>query len=312
MSDHTIVVPEGTAAQRLDRYLAAALPDLSRTRIQGLIADGHVEVRGRTARAALRVGGGQRIDVHIPPPRPSRLTPEHRSLAVLFEDDDLLVINKPAGVVVHPAPGHETGTLVHALLAYAPQLAGIGGEERPGIVHRLDKDTSGVLVVAKNEPALRAVAGQLRDRTAHKDYLAVVVGYPQPAAGTIRLPVGRHPRYRQRMAVVAQGRAATTGYRTLETLSGHTYLRVQPETGRTHQIRVHLAHIGHPVAGDATYGRGDSCPGLERQFLHASRLVIRLPSTGQPTTFVAPLPDDLAAALARLRGTLERGAEVTI
>ena len=312
MSDHTIVVPDGAAAQRLDRYLAAALPDLSRTRIQGLIADGHVEVRGRTARAALRVGGGQRIDVHVPAPRPSRLTPEHRSLAVLFEDDDLLVINKPAGVVVHPAPGHETGTLVHALLAYAPQLAGIGGEERPGIVHRLDKDTSGVLVVAKNERALGAVAGQLQERTVHKEYLAVVVGFPEPAAGTIRLPIGRHRRYRQRMAVVAQGRAATTGYRTLEALAGHTYLRVEPETGRTHQIRVHLAHIGHPVAGDATYGRGDSCPGLERQFLHASRLVIRLPSTGQPTTFVAPLPDDLAAALARLRGTLERGAEVTI
>ena len=304
MSDHTIVVPEGTAAQRLDRYLAAALPALSRTRIQGLIADGHVQVRGRAARAALRVGAGQRIDVHIPAPRPSRLTPEHRPLNVLFEDDDLLVVNKPAGVVMHPAPGHETGTLVHALLGYAPQLAGIGGEERPGIVHRLDKDTSGVLVVAKNERALRAVAGQLRERTAHKEYLAVVVGHPQPVAGTLRLPVGRHPRHRQRMAVVAQGRAATTAYHTIETLAGHAYLRVEPETGRTHQIRVHLAHIGHPVAGDATYGRGESCPGLERQFLHASRLVIRLPSTGRPTTFAAPLPDDLAAALARLRGTL--------
>ena len=312
MSDHTIVVPEGAIPQRLDRYLAAALPDLSRTRIQGLIADGHVRVRGRAVRAALRVSGGARIDVHVPAPRPSRLIPEHRSLDVLFEDDDLLVVNKPAGVVVHPAPGHETGTLVHALLAYAPQLVGIGGEERPGIVHRLDKDTSGVLVVAKNERALRSVAGQLQDRTAHKDYLAVVVGYPQPPAGTIRLPVGRNPRYRQRMAVVARGRAATTAYHTIETLAGHAYLRVQPETGRTHQIRVHLAHIGHPVAGDATYGRGDSCPGLERQFLHASQLVIRLPSTGQPTTFVALLPDDLAAALACLRGTLERGAEVAI
>ncbi|MAG35753.1 MAG: RluA family pseudouridine synthase [Dehalococcoidia bacterium] len=311
MSDQTIVVPDGIAAQRLDRYLAAVLPDLSRTRVQGLIADGHVQIRGRSPRASQRVASGQQIDVHIPAPRPSRLTPERLPLDVLFEDEDILVVDKPAGMVVHPAPGHETGTLVHALLAHVPDLAGIGGEQRPGIVHRLDKDTSGVLVVAKNEPALHAVAGQFRDRVAQKDYLAVVVGHPQPAAGIVKAPVGRHPKHRHRMAVVASGRDATTRYGTIESLDGHAYLSVHPETGRTHQIRVHLAYIGHPVAGDTTYGRAGSCPGLKRPFLHASRLVIRLPSTGQPTAFEAPLPSDLAAVLAALSNIPGNQAGVT-
>ena len=301
MNQHVVVVPPDAPPQRLDRFLSEALPEMSRSRIQALIAAGHVTIAERQPRPARRVVSGERVVVHIPPPRPSHLVPEHHPLDMLYEDADLLVVNKPAGMVVHPAPGHATGTLVHALLGRLPDLAGIGGELRPGIVHRLDKDTSGVLVVAKNEPALRAVAAQLKERTIQKAYLALVVGHPEPPAGVVCAPVGRHPKWRKRMAVVPHGRDASTAYHTLEQLPGHAYLRVQPHTGRTHQIRVHLASVGHPIAGDPIYGRGAAPSRLTRLFLHAHQLTIQMPVSEQSATFEAPLPSDLATVLAALR-----------
>jgi 23S rRNA pseudouridine1911/1915/1917 synthase len=293
-----IVAPE-EAGQRLDRYLAQRLPDLSRTRIQDLIADGAVTVRGKTARPATRVSAGEVIEVVVPPPVAVRLEPEAIPLDVVYEDADLLVINKPAGLVVHPAPGHAGGTLVNALLARCPDLAGIGGELRPGIVHRLDKDTSGLIIVAKHDRAHQFLAAQLKERRIDKRYLALVDGAPASESGTIDAPIARDPRHRQRMAVVAGGRPAVTHFRVRRRYARHTLLECRPVTGRTHQIRVHLAAIGCPVAGDRVYGRKEPTLPLDRHFLHAARLTFTLPS-GQTRTFEAPLPPDLQRVLDRL------------
>lgn len=293
---YTVLTPE----PRLDRYLAEVSGDLSRSRIQQLIAQSLVTVNDGAGRAAAKLRPGDRIVVQVPPPSPLALTPEAIPLAIVYEDDDLAVIDKPAGLVVHPGPGHPAGTLVNALLSHCPDLAGIGGVQRPGIVHRLDRDTSGLIVVAKNQRAHESLSQQIKGRLVTKRYTALVRGVPLPAEGTIRAPIGRDPRHRQRMAVTADGRQATTHYRVVERLGAYSLLDVHIETGRTHQIRVHLAYLGHPVVGDATYGGGQAA-GLRRQFLHARLLGFRLPSSGEYREFQSPLPNDLQEVVTALR-----------
>jgi len=264
-----------------------------------------VTVDGRLpTKGGLALGPGARVRVSIAPPRPSALEPEAIPLRIIYEDEDLLVVDKPPGMAVHPSAGHEQGTLVHAVLAHCPDLSGIGGEARPGIVHRLDKDTSGLIIVAKNDAAHVSLARQLKERRVEKTYLALVEGRMKPAQGVIEAPLGRHPVQRKKQAVVARGREARTRYRTLREVDGRSLLEVRPETGRTHQIRVHLASIGHAVAGDALYGRAGAPPGLRRQFLHAQRLAFAHPRTGERLELEAPLAEDLQAVLDALaRGT---------
>ncbi len=244
---------------------------------------------------------GDRIEVVIPPVVPTALEPEPIPLAIVYEDEHLLVVDKPAGMTVHPGAGRQTGTLVHAVLAHCPGLAGIGGEHRPGIVHRLDKDTSGLLVVAKNDAALRRLQAELQARRIRREYLALVHGSVAQPEGTVDAPIGRDPRHRTRMAVSASGRRAVTRYRVMERLPGTTLLEIRLETGRTHQIRVHCEHIGHPVVGDPVYARRPNPWGMRRQALHARRLAFAHPVSGREMAFDAPLPPDLEAALGLLR-----------
>lgn len=284
---------------RLDTFLAAHSDRLTRSRVQRLIADGHVTVDGLAAKASTRLRAGQRVHVTIPPPEPSRLVPQPMPLDVVYEDQDLMVIDKPAGLTVHPAPGHRDQTLANAVLAHVPSLEGVGGSLRPGIVHRLDKDTSGLLVVAKNEAAHAHLAAQFKERRVTKAYLALVHGRVSQSEATIEAPIGRHPRNRKRMAVVDNGRQATTPYTVVTLFEHHTLVEARPTTGRTHQIRVHLASVGHPLAGDATYGKAD--PPLERHFLHASLLGFRLPSSDEYVEHRSELPSDLRAFLDSLK-----------
>ena len=280
---------------RLDRYVCERLAELSRTRIQKLIADGYITVNEQIAKAGLKLNAGDRLKVILPPPPPSPLTPEAIPLNIIYEDDDLLVIDKPAGLTVHPAPGHPAHTLVNAILARFPRLAALSDSLRPGIVHRLDRDTSGVMVVAKNSLAQTKLVEQFKSHSVAKAYLVLVKGRLTPENGVIEAPIGRDPRDRKRMAVVAKGREARTEYRVIKYIGDYTLLEVMPETGRTHQIRVHFAAIGYPVVGDKVYGV--KSPFLSRQFLHASRLGFRLPSTGKYMEFKSELPSDLAQAL---------------
>lgn len=294
----------GPDAKRLDVFLTTCLPEFSRSRLQGLIKDGFVRVNGKMAsKAGLTLEAGDRVEVRIPPPAPTDLLPEAIPLDILFENEDVLIINKPAGMVVHPSPGHERGTVVHAALGHVPDLEGIGGEERPGIVHRLDKDTSGLLVIAKNERAHRWLQDQFRQRTVEKVYLALVDGRPPTPSGRVEAPIGRNTTHRKLMAVVPliKGREAVTEYHTVESFPTHTLLEVHPLTGRTHQIRVHLAFLGCPVTGDTVYGRRKPTLPLTRHFLHAARLKITLPGESAPRQFEAPLPEELRQALALLR-----------
>jgi 23S rRNA pseudouridine1911/1915/1917 synthase len=294
-----LTVSEGD--ERIDRYVAQQRPDLSRAYVQKLIDDGLVTVNGRGVRASYRVRVDDHIALRIPPPALLAAQPEAIPLAIIYEDADVLVIDKPAGLVVHPAPGHASGTLVNAVLAHSPEMRSTGEDaERPGIVHRLDKDTSGLLVVAKNELSLRFLSSQFKERTTEKTYIALLHGHLSPARGEIDAPIGRDPRFRQRMAVVAGGRSAQTGYRVIRYAGAFTLVEAMPHTGRTHQIRVHFASIGHAVAGDPVYGRRQPLPGLTRQFLHATRLRIRLPSSGELHEFSSPLPADLAAVLSKM------------
>jgi 23S rRNA pseudouridine1911/1915/1917 synthase len=282
--------------ERLDVFVARRLPELTRSRVRRLIDAGHVTVGGRPpTKAGLALEAGQRVRVTLPRPEASTLEPEPLPLRIVYEDADLLVVDKPPGLAVHPSPGHARGTLVNAVLAHCPDLSGIGGEGRPGIVHRLDKDTSGLIIVAKNDAAHLSLARQLKERQVEKTYLALVEGRVEPPEGLIDAPVGRHPVHRRKQAVVERGREARTRYRVLREVDRRSLLEVRPETGRTHQIRVHLAHIGHPVAGDPLYGRAH--PLLTRQFLHAQRLAFRHPRTGQRIELTAPLPEDLARAV---------------
>jgi len=302
------------AGTRLDRWLAARFPELSRTRLQALVETGKVTVAGQPRRAAYRVRAGERVAVEIALPEPQRLAPEPVPLSIVYEDADLLVVDKPAGMVVHPGAGHASGTLAAALLAHAPSVAGVGGQGRPGIVHRLDKGTSGLLVVAKSPRAYEALVRQLAARRVSRRYLALVHGEVKPSRGVIEAPIGRHPRDRTRMAIrpEGEGKAALTSYTVLERFAGVSYLEAKLGTGRTHQIRVHLASLGHPVLGDATY-RGRSTPrirdpilsglvdGLAGVALHAAALSFFHPVTGQPLDFASPLPDRISRLLSHLR-----------
>jgi len=284
---------------RLDRFLAEQVADLSRSAVRRLIDSAQVTVNGEPAKASYKVRLGDVVVACVPQPEPIEPAPEAIPLGIVYEDQALIVVDKPAGMVIHPAPGHQSGTLVNALLAHCPDLAGYAGDARPGIVHRLDRDTSGLILVAKNEHVRRALQRQFKARQVRKVYVALLEGHVQPAHGRIEAPLGRDPRHRQRMAVVPGGREAITEYRLLASFAGGGYslVEAEPKTGRTHQIRVHLASIGHPVVGDRIYGRRRTRLPIPRQFLHAQRLGFTHPLTGQPLEFEAPLPDDLAAVL---------------
>jgi len=288
-----------TPGSRLDVHLGGCLPELSRAAIQKLILAGLVTVNGQAGRAGYRLRQGDIIDVTLLPPEPSHLTAETIPLDIIYEDADVLVLNKPAGLTVHPAPGHPGGTLVNALLGYLPAVTDAGDPARPGIVHRLDKDTSGVMVAAKNARAHTQLMQQFKAHTVNKVYLVLVRGRLKPDRGVVQGAIGRDPANRQRMAVVARGREAVSHYTVIEHLAGYSLLEVKLETGRTHQIRVHLKAIGFPVIGDAKYGvAADFCP---RQFVHAANLGFELPSSGEYREFSAPLAPDLEQALEVLR-----------
>jgi 23S rRNA pseudouridine1911/1915/1917 synthase len=292
------------AGKRLDAWLADSQPDLSRARWQALIKSGAVTVNGRPAKPNCKLSEADRIEWTIPPPVATETLAEDIPLQVLFEDRHIIVVNKPAGLVVHPAAGNRSGTLVNALLHHCKDLSGIGGEERPGIVHRLDKDTSGVMVAAKTEQAMTELARQFKDRETEKEYLAIVRGVPEPPTGRVDAPIGRHPIHRKKMAVnVRHSRHAVSNYQVLEDFKQAALLRVRIETGRTHQIRVHMAHLRHPIVGDTLYGRpgGPDAIRAERQMLHAAKLSIAHPDTGERLYFSAPLPPDMEDLLARLR-----------
>jgi len=295
---------EGGNAERLDKFLVTCLPEFSRARLQGLIADGFVSVNGILAKkSGQTLEPGSEIEVRIPPPVPSGLTGEDIPLDIIYENDDLIVVNKPAGMVVHPAAGHASGTLVNAVLGYDPDLEGIGGEERPGLVHRLDKETSGLIILAKNERAHNWLQDQFRLRTVEKTYLALVDGKPPTPAGRVEAAIGRDPKQRKKMAVRSpgKGREAVSEYKTLETFKEHTLLEFHPLTGRTHQIRLHCAFLGCPIVGDSIYGRRNPSVDIDRHFLHAYRLKILLPNEKEPRTFEAELPDELKNALEEVK-----------
>ncbi|WIG96944.1 RluA family pseudouridine synthase [Myxococcus sp. SDU36] len=304
--------PPEARGERVDQYLARAFPDLTRSRIHGLIEAGHVLSDGQPAKPARRLRGGELLVLHIPAPVPAVPLAEELPLALLHEDRDLVVVDKAAGMVVHPGAGHASGTLVNALLHRVKDLAGVGGELRPGIVHRLDKDTTGCLVVAKNEQALVALQKAFKTRAVEKTYLALVHGVP-PAEGRIETLYGRHPIHRQRFTgKVKEGKNAVTVYRVLEAFEGAALVEVDLLTGRTHQIRVHLSEAGHPLLCDALYGAGRKPKGaaaqaqerLGRQALHAWRLSFAHPRTGKVLKLEAPIPADLEAALTLLRATV--------
>jgi 23S rRNA pseudouridine1911/1915/1917 synthase len=284
------------AGQRLDRALAQLLPAFSRARLQTLIKDGLVTVNGKTARPRDAVRVGDVVEVREPEVEKGDAQPETIPLEILFEDDDLLVLNKPAGLVMHPGAGHQQHTLVNALLAHCKNLSGIGGKERPGIVHRLDKETSGALVVAKNDATHRELSKQFAARTMGKIYLALVAGTPRKTTGVIDKAIERHPVHRQRMSIARrQGRSAKTEYRVLRSGGGVSLVECRLHTGRTHQIRVHLHDLGHPVLGDKLYG-GKRAGNFPRQLLHAWKLTFRHPHSGEEMTFEAPIPADFAEA----------------
>lgn len=293
------------APERLDKFLVGRLPEFSRSRLQGLIEDGFVDVDGSPARkSGQMIEPGQRVIIRIPPPAPVGLIPEDIPLDIIFENDDLIVINKPAGMVVHPAAGHASGTLVNAVLGYDPDLEGIGGEERPGLVHRLDKETSGLIVLAKNERAHRWLQDQFRLRHVVKTYLALVDGRPPTPSGRVEAPIGRDPSHRKKMAVrpSGKGREAVSEYKTLETFRAHSLLEFHPLTGRTHQIRLHCAFLGCPIVGDKIYGHKNPSVEIKRHFLHAHRLKIALPGEKHARTFEAALPEELRVVLEEVGG----------
>jgi len=298
-------VPPEARGERLDAHLARAFPDLSRARLRQLLEQGRLTVSGRPAsKPALRLKGGEEVALDVPPPAPAEPQPQDLPLRVLHEDADLLVLDKAAGMVVHPAAGHADGTLVNALLHRVKDLRGVGGELRPGIVHRLDRDTSGCLVVAKHEQALRALQKAFAGRSVHKRYLAIVHGVPRAAKATLDTPYGRHPTQRKKFTgKLEAGKRAVTAYEVRERFgSAAALLEVELHTGRTHQVRVHLAEAGHPLLGDALYGRRRT-EVIGRQALHAWKLDFPHPRTGARMAFEAPPPPDFTAALDALRRT---------
>ena len=293
-----LIFKADASGERLDKFLDRHCPDLSRSRLQVLIAQGCVVVDGSAAKQSTRLRQCQIVELRIPEPAASGLTPQRIPLNIAYEDAHLLVVNKPAGLTVHPAPGHSDNTLVNAVLALCPDLQGIGGSIRPGIVHRLDKNTSGLMVVAKNEGAHKRLAEQLKRRAFTKVYTALVHGSVSPDEAIIDAPIGRAHSDRKRMAIVQGGRDATTRYRVMRRFAAHTLVEARPATGRTHQIRVHFASLGYPLVGDATYGKPH--PRLNRHFLHASKLGFRHPADNEYREFSAPLPPELQAFLQSL------------
>ena len=305
-------VPPSAAGSRADRFIPDASA-LSPAYVQRLIGEGRLRADGRPLKANTMLQPGARLEFDVPPPAPDEVLPERIPLEVVYEDDDLLIVDKPAGLVTHPAPGHSGGTLVNALLARqgGGGLGGIAGIERPGIVHRLDRDTSGLIIVAKHDAAQSNLMAQLRARRVKKEYLALVGGSVAAAVGRIEAPIGRDPQRRMRMAVVPDGRPAITGYRVRERFEAWTLLELELVTGRTHQIRVHLASIGHPVAGDPLYATGlvrRGPHGLARLFLHSWRLELLAPSADRLIRAAAPLPPELETVLGRLREKTARSA----
>jgi 23S rRNA pseudouridine1911/1915/1917 synthase len=295
---------QGHSGLRLDKFLVAQLPDFSRSQLQNLIKDGQVRVNGSpVTKTGFLVENQHQVEIQLPEPVSTELIPENIPLDIIFENDHLMVINKPAGMVVHPAAGHSTGTLVHAALAHAPDMDGINGEQRPGVVHRLDKDTSGLIMMAKNDKAHRWLQNQFRARKVRKVYLALVDGHPPTPTGRIEAPIGRDSAFRRRMAVVSQskGRESVTEYLTIERYHEFSYLEAHPLTGRTHQIRIHLAFVGCPIVGDTLYGHRHPTVPIKRHFLHAARLKVQLPGEDEERTFEAPLPTELEDALRWVR-----------
>ncbi|MCH8831947.1 MAG: RluA family pseudouridine synthase [Chloroflexi bacterium] len=284
---------------RLDQFLALQDTQLTRAQLHRLIVQGQVLLNGRSAKPAQKVRSGDLVSLTIPPPRVTDVVPQWMPLTLVYQDSDIVVIDKPAGLSVHPGPGHPDQTLVNGLLARCPDIQGVGGAIRPGIVHRLDKDTSGLMMVAKNHHAHQELSNQIKDRRVTKGYMALTTGVVSPDAGIIDQPIARDPRHRKRMAVVAGGRESRTRYRVVENPSGYSLLELVLETGRTHQIRVHLAHLGHPLLGDGVYGKAS--PILDRHFLHAYLLGFQHPRTGEALEFRAELPPDLAGVLDDLR-----------
>jgi 23S rRNA pseudouridine1911/1915/1917 synthase len=291
----------GADGERIDALLPRLVPTLTRSGAQKLLEDGAVLVNGAPVRKNYRTSAGDRIELTLPDPEETAVAAQDIPLDVVYEDDDVIVVNKPRGMVVHPAPGHPDGTLVNALLAHCgDSLSGIGGEKRPGIVHRIDRDTSGLIIAAKNDAAHRGLAAQLADHSMFRIYEAVVVGTLREDSGTVDAPIGRHPTDRKRMAIRADGRRAVTHWTVLARYRGYTHVRCRLETGRTHQIRVHLAHIGHPIAGDPVYGRKKPETRLAGQCLHARELEFTHPRSGTRVHLTCPLPAYFLEFLARL------------
>ncbi len=293
---------EESKNQRLDAFLASSLDGLTRSQATRLIESGEVAVNGRAVGKSYKLAGGEDIAVTLPEPEPVEAVPQDIPLDVVYEDADVIVVNKPSGMVVHPAPGHPDGTLVNALLYHcAGTLSGIGGALRPGIVHRIDRDTSGLIIAAKNDAAHQYLSAQLADHTLARTYECIVVGALREDRGTVDAPIARHPTDRKRMAVVAGGREAVTHWEVIARYPGYTHVRCRLETGRTHQIRVHMAYIGHPILGDTVYGAKKEVPGLTGQCLHAVGLRFLHPRTHEVVELSCPLPDEFTRMLQKIR-----------
>ena len=293
---------EESKNQRLDAFLASSLDGLTRSQATRLIESGEVAVNGRAVSKSYKLAGGEDIAVTLPEPEPVEAVPQDIPLDVVYEDADVIVVNKPSGMVVHPAPGHPDGTLVNALLSHcAGTLSGIGGALRPGIVHRIDRDTSGLIIAAKNDAAHQYLSAQLADHTLARTYECIVVGKLREDRGTVDAPIARHPTDRKRMAVVAGGREAVTHWEVIARYPGYTHVRCRLETGRTHQIRVHMAYIGHPILGDTVYGAKKEVPGLTGQCLHAVGLRFLHPRTHEVVELFCPLPEEFTRMLQKIR-----------
>ena len=293
---------EESKNQRLDAFLASSLDGLTRSQATRLIESGEVAVNGRAVSKSYKLAGGEDIAVTLPEPEPVEAVPQDIPLDVVYEDADVIVVNKPSGMVVHPAPGHPDGTLVNALLYHcAGTLSGIGGALRPGIVHRIDRDTSGLIIAAKNDAAHQYLSAQLADHTLARTYECIVVGALREDRGTVDAPIARHPTDRKRMAVVAGGREAVTHWEVIARYPGYTHVRCRLETGRTHQIRVHMAYIGHPILGDTVYGAKKEVPGLTGQCLHAVGLRFLHPRTHEVVELSCPLPEEFTRMLQKIR-----------
>lgn len=302
METRTLQVNPEDTGTRLDAWLAGQLPDVTRSAAARLCEEGRVTAAGKPLAKNYRLGGGEAVSVTLPDPEPVDVAPQDIPLDVVYEDSDVIVVNKPKGLVVHPAPGHPDGTLVNALLHHCgDSLSGIGGEKRPGIVHRIDRDTSGLIIAAKNDAAHLALAAQLADHTLARTYECLSVGSFRQDSGTVDAPIGRSRSDRKKMAVVAGGRPAITHWEVLARYPGVTHLRCRLETGRTHQIRVHLAYIGHPILGDTVYGNRKPVPGLTGQCLHATGLRFLHPRTGRPVELTCPRPEEFERMLVKLQ-----------